>query len=614
MNERRDVRWKWTLLALCGVAFALWFVAVADQFGLGSRAWYGWWDANASMTGRPFGVQLYTIRPGGASYQAGLRDRDSFDLRDLSLDARIAVTSQLMATQPLHLIVHRGSRTFETEVQGSTVWEGAPLWKLPAMILRLLAVAWFAACAVLIVLRRWWAREARLLALVLLCQINVVLSPATLVLPNGALRCALAVVSGACIFAAAATLIYLSSQFGARSLLRRIVEGIAYATNAAVLLGVFAFAYGVVTLKVDPILFASMVTYGDYGAAWGFVNVVAVVSVVAVACFAVAGETRADRVRAAWILLPLPLAGLGTTAVINLIGLAQSWYALLAIITVWGAISCLGALAVTYALLKRRVLDFEFVLSRALVFATLSFVVVAAFVLLEWLLGTVLANVSHATGLAANAALALALGLSMSYLHRRVDTLIDSVFFRKRHDDERALRAFSKEAAYVTQPGALLDQAMAHIEKYTDASGAAVMVDGTGSYVALRSFGSVTEGVDENDPAILALKAWHKPIDPHQYETSLKGALALPMLGRGRLIGVVVLGERSGSEAYAPDEIDALSEFAHGVGFALDSLSANGGETELRAAIVELAAEVSSMPERIAQIWRSGPSTGSGRQ
>lgn len=199
------------------------------------------------------------------------------------------------------------------------------------------------------------------------------------------------------------------------------------------------------------------------------------------------------------------------------------------------------------------VLDFEFILGRTLVVATISLIVVVAFILLEWLLGTVLSNVSHATGVAANAALALVLGLSMRYIHRRVDTFVDSVLFHKRHEDERALIDFSNPA------------------------------------------------VNENDEAILAFKTWHRAIDPHRYHTVVSGALALPMLARGRLDGILLLGERAGGEAYAPDEVEALSQFAHGVGSALDRLleKSGDGSTDIKRLIVELTAEVRALPDRL---------------
>jgi GAF domain-containing protein len=261
----------------------------------------------------------------------------------------------------------------------------------------------------------------------------------------------------------------------------------------------------------------------------------------------------------------------------------------------------LGALAVTYALLKRRVLDIEFVLSRTLVVATISLIVVAAFVLLEWLLGTVLAGASHATGLVANGLLALLLGLSMDYIHKRVDAFIDTLFFRKRRDDEQALRDFSKEAGYVTDSEALLDQAIAKIERHTDARGAALLLDGESAYAATRAFGNVSLSADENDAAILALKTWHKPLDPHRYATALHGALALPMLVRGQLLGVVLVGERARGEAYAPDEVDALALFSQGVGSALDSLAHRNGDglRELRESIARIANDVAALRQSL---------------
>lgn len=73
------------------------------------------------------------------------------------------------------------------------------------------------------------------------------------------------------------------------------------------------------------------------------------------------------------------------------------------------------------------------------------------------------------------------------------------------------------------------------------------------------------------------------------------------MLARGRLVAILLLGERAGGEAYAPDEVEALSQFAHGVGSALDRLGERDGHgsADLRGLIVELAAEVRALPQRL---------------
>jgi GAF domain-containing protein len=175
------------------------------------------------------------------------------------------------------------------------------------------------------------------------------------------------------------------------------------------------------------------------------------------------------------------------------------------------------------------------------------------------------------TGLAANAGLALFLGLSMQFIHKRVDAVVDFAFFHKRHEDERALLDFSKEAAFITNCDALLDQAVEKIERHTDARSAALLVD------------------------------------PHRYGSAIRGDLALPMLGRGKLLGVLLLGPRTGGEAYAPDEVEALTQFAHGVGVAMAALSTNGSDSigDLRATLAAMQDSIVNLPAAIAREIRT---------
>jgi sigma-B regulation protein RsbU (phosphoserine phosphatase) len=221
----------------------------------------------------------------------------------------------------------------------------------------------------------------------------------------------------------------------------------------------------------------------------------------------------------------------------------------------------------TYVALIRRVLDIGFALNRALVFSAVSVVFVGTFLLVEWALGAWLNSASHTTSLLVGAAIALGLGLSVRAIHKRVDQILDTIFFRKRHEDEHAIRAFGHEAAYITDTDLLLARTKALLEEHADATGVAVLLDdGNGHYGAMS----------ENDPAIVSLKAWRKSVDLHTLNTILEGEFAYPMVARGHLVGVIVLGPKRSGDPYAPDESDAILHLAHGVGGALDILSANG--------------------------------------
>jgi GAF domain-containing protein len=191
--------------------------------------------------------------------------------------------------------------------------------------------------------------------------------------------------------------------------------------------------------------------------------------------------------------------------------------------------------------------------------------------------------------------IALALGLSMRYIHGVADRLVDGVFFRKRHEDEAALRRFAHESSYISDPQVLLDRAGAEVKAHTSAEEVAIYTsDGSPAYAASNGSRRV---VGENDPAIVALRAWGKPVHLHEVSGSeLNGELAFPMISRGRLVGTLICGARRDGEAYAPDEYDALVQLAHGVGTTFDTLSsvragaARGTEAKLDLILAKLAA------------------------
>jgi hypothetical protein len=245
----------------------------------------------------------------------------------------------------------------------------------------------------------------------------------------------------------------------------------------------------------------------------------------------------------------------------------------------------------TYAALAKRMFDVGFVVNRATVFAGVSVVVIGAFVLVEWALGKWFENISHATSLALNAGLALTLGLSIRFVHKKIDQAVDNVFFRKRHENETALRRFAREASFFTDLATLIDRTCSTILAHSDATSAAVIR---------------TEEIDPNDAAVVAMRAWHQPADLTSLDTGLSGEMAFPMLAQGAFVGAVVCGPKRNGERYAPDEIDALGQMAHGVGLALDGFerqTTNGATLgDIKAILVSISARLEQLaPERIVE-------------
>lgn len=112
----------------------------------------------------------------------------------------------------------------------------------------------------------------------------------------------------------------------------------------------------------------------------------------------------------------------------------------------------------------------------AVAFSGISGVAIGSFVLLEWALGKWFEQSSREAGVAANVALALAFGLSLRLIHRRVDRFVDTVFFRKRNEDISALRRFAQEAAFITDRDTLLQRTRAQVLEHSEASSVSITI------------------------------------------------------------------------------------------------------------------------------------------
>ncbi|MBV8198975.1 MAG: hypothetical protein JO263_12655 [Candidatus Eremiobacteraeota bacterium] len=590
----KPATWRAILLTFCAAGALLVLVAFLDQAGVGgSPGWYGMWGGYFSGSSEPYHLSFRGVDPGGPAERAGMREGDLVDVRGLPVRDRLSLMGQPQAGRPLTFAVRRGDVGLHvTVVPGpfsfARFWQYA-VWELSSLWLLLFAavIAW----------RRPYADNNLLLSTVLVCAaIGVSSMPLFFGWPSAWPYVATALIGQAMPLSLALWATLASSFARPLSTGRGIALGVCYVLVAAsIALGSGTPDYslglapllGILTLWYDPTVFI--------GPMW--MLLVGGVAALALLCsvLAVSAAHGADRQRAAWLLAPLgaffiayqtpPLTVHFLPYATVLIG-GQA-FSLTAIVT---------PLVLTYAALNRRLIDIGFVLNRTVVFAIVSAIVIGAFVLVEWAASQWFVNASHTTSLMIGAVVALGLGLSMSYIHRYVDRFVDRAFFHKRHEDESALRRFAHESSYINDSTTLLERALRTVREHTTADSAEIFVrNGSATYVSGSGDGALE--ISENDPAIVALSAWNKPLDLHGLvESGLPGELAFPMMSRGRLVGALVCGPKRDGETYAPDESDALLVLAHGVGGALDVLDAKADRVP-DPAIAELCESVRALSE-----------------
>jgi len=573
--------WRAVILTLCAIAAvgAVTEFVAASGFGEAAST-MGIWGNTLATSSEPFYFRVGSIDPGRASDRAGLRQGDLIDIRRDSLIERFGLFGQPPAGRPVTLWVRRGSAETALTVTPLPLARTAPFWDT---FLTWPGIAWTVFFAALIAWRRAKIREMRLLSLALV-------SLAFWVLTDGFSYAA----PWLWVYIAAASLNVfgpLAVAFWAAcassiapplSPLRRATARTCYVLVAASIALNAARFVGIVTLWVDPIALSRPATK--------LILLMAILSALACGMLAIGASPRIDRRRSAWLMVPPAVLFVAVYVDLNLQSVTGS-YALAGI----GRLAATGIffatpVALTYAALSRRLVDVGFALNRAVVFGIVSSIVVGAFILTEWIVSQWFVNASHTSGAIAGASIALALGLSMRYIHKYVDRFVDRIFFRKRHENEAALREFAHEASYITDRDVLLERAVQRVREHTAAQDASILILGRDDSYVLATRNGARTIVSENDPAIVAMLAWHKPVDLHRIgDSRLHGEVAFPMISRGELLGTLVCEPKRDGEAYAPDESDALQAMAQGVGTALATLSGrNGNEPSVRELLMRI--------------------------
>jgi hypothetical protein len=578
-------RWRALLTGLAVVAAGL---VVFVLFSRNALAWTGSAGWSLEPAGRQFVVNVAAVSPNGAAARDGVHPGDAIDLRAVAFEERVFLLAlpAPLAGHVLPITVERAGRMLRLDVvpiHKPMPWDP---WVGYAVLL------WMAAFGALIAWRAPAMPEARLLSLALSCYVaGIALQWLTVPAPGLDLVFSAINSNGVLGAISLAALVRFSALFGRPiSTLRRVVDGVAYAA-AALLAGygiIGALALG--TVWFDPVvLYLSMWAVGVICCAQAFV-------IVSGTC-AIAASRGIERQRVAWAAISIGtlLAATVCEYVLNALvptvemGRATQWAV--------NVVSIVAPVGLTYSVLSRRLLDIGFALNRAAVFSGVSLILVGSFMAVEWALGSWVVTANHVTGTAVSIAVALVLGFSVRFVHGRVDHVVDRLFFRKRHAQEAALLRFARDAAFITDLGTLLQRTVDEIVQHVEAGSVAILMPDRGAFASAYARGTAPPAVDENDPALVSLRARKEPVDLHAFRTSLDGEYAFPMVSRGELIGVLVCGLKRTGDSYAPDEIAALATLAMSVAAALDTLTT--GASGVHAEVLELRLEFAALRDDV---------------
>jgi hypothetical protein len=240
-------------------------------------------------------------------------------------------------------------------------------------------------------------------------------------------------------------------------------------------------------------------------------------------------------------------------------------------------------ICIAYAVFQLRVLDVNFVLSRALVYGSLSVGVIALVSILDWFFSRVIAIGRLAIGLELLATICI--GFLLDRINHGVESLVESLFFRRRRLAEIYLRRAAAALPYATDEAAISDGLVqVPVDAIELAAAALYRRSAQGArfegVATARQTTVAPAGFDENHLLVRMLLADEKLVwlDDLRQQLDIENAaiytLAIPVTVRHELVSFTLYGAHTNGAQLDPDEVELLEDLATEASRAYDHVEA----------------------------------------
>jgi hypothetical protein len=319
----------------------------------------------------------------------------------------------------------------------------------------------------------------------------------------------------------------------------------------------------------------------------------------------VQGEPR-QRLRWVSAAMAIALAGYSVAVFFSLGVFGENTTTALVFATLGNAILVSGGIiTLTYAVLRHRVIDVGFVISRTLVFAVFTGLLLVLFAAAEWLVDHFVHFRQRESSVLLDGAIAVAMYLAFHRVRHGVERLVEGVFFRASRAKQLELQHFLQTAPNFSDPDALAGALLKAVDAYAGSRGSGIYRrDKTGRFVLEKStLDELPRALAADAEVIIELKTSRKP-----YQFSRLGfelaALALPVVRRAELVGFMAVSAKSDRTLYRPDEIENLVRTVQQVSSDLYALQLESFQQQYQV----LEQQVDALRDQLRSLGRASPS------
>jgi len=265
------------------------------------------------------------------------------------------------------------------------------------------------------------------------------------------------------------------------------------------------------------------------------------------------------------------------------------------------------------AILRYRLFDIEVIINRTLVYGSLTALLIGLYLLLVWLLTLLIGTFSSGTNDTLVVFIAtLSIALAFAPLRRRVQAVIDRTFYRTKLDYQRMLPEMSERLATSLVLEELSALLTGELPKRLQIAWAALAVlDQEGTSYVPTDHEAPLPTLPVGHPLVDYLRRMEKPLMRLQPPSRLPSVvlefltrygveLSIPLIVRGRLVGLYYLGPRLSGDAYGREQMRLLHLMSQQAAVAVENsrlFQATERQAEELAGLHEAAVAISSSLE-----------------
>ncbi len=273
------------------------------------------------------------------------------------------------------------------------------------------------------------------------------------------------------------------------------------------------------------------------------------------------GETLMQRKQAKWLFLGV---GMGTVPVFffhtipSVLG-TEIPYGRFSAYTLILILLCYGT-----AILRHKLIDIELVLNRSSVYAVVSGVAVAVYLLSSQVLGEIFSTISPRAEIVARLISILLVALLFAPLRHRVQEFIDKFFYQRRYNYRHTLLNLSEALSTILRLDELGETLLTQLNEALQPEFAALLLRKGTEYQIYREVG-------DGEKLGVALRELDVESIRGRPERIIDSNLAIPLVSKGNPVGVILLGGKLSGQRYNAEDISLMEILSHQTAISIEN-------------------------------------------